>query len=661
MIVTYYSYKGGVGRTLALANIACLMAADEDHPQKVLVWDFDLEAPSLHKLFPPIKPQKYGFVDFAYDFAETGEIPDINDYIYESATDNVFVLPASGKIDNSYCTKLQSINWLSFFGSEPTERGPFFTAILNALNNRKEDAFDYILVDSRTGLNDQAGICTEVLSDLLVILFRLSEQNFDGLDHLVPVIKSQLKKRNKEDVSMLPIASQVGLASSQSQVGEYRRHAEEIFQEELFYIRFDQDLVNNEHLLCLPDEIEKLWPIPPIVEDYKNICTKIRKKNGNDSRTLENQLKKSLRQDDETTVIQQIKKLLLKRPFLPRPWLALLDYDVSPEKSDREELKNIVDDIIEKYDNNHFAFRWYGEYHLSQAQDINSKELQNAIERFQKALECASESESEQVPILRKLSKIKTTLGDLDDAINLLKKAKSVFPDNNQIGLDLSFLYIRKGSNYFTLACQELESVSEKISDRNWYLVYLYAFLGEKEKVSELFKKLDEEDGGRYGNGLQKAYALLLEGNKDEAMKLVPKNIYGTGDISNWAEFYLCSMEYEKGLELFDKYRTNREIKEHVSEYEHIEILIKFFSQKTEIKKEEVVKAWKNSRSWNFRELIFFKELCLKKNLNIKRKLDVIDILLNNQDFNDLKSKHGYRHGGFRVDIDVSRMDFGDD
>ena len=97
-------------------------------------------------------------------------------------------------------------------------------------------------------------------------------------------------------------------------------------------------------------------------------------------------LKKLLSQDDETTAIQLIKKLLRKRPFLAHPWLALLDHDVSPDKTDLEEIKKMVEGIIARYDNNHFAFKWYGEYYLSQAQDTSSEELQKAIVKFQKAL-----------------------------------------------------------------------------------------------------------------------------------------------------------------------------------------------------------------------------------------------------------------------------------
>jgi MinD-like ATPase involved in chromosome partitioning or flagellar assembly len=48
-VTTFYSYKGGTGRSMALANVACLLAK----PQKgwVLMIDWDLEAPGLHRFF----------------------------------------------------------------------------------------------------------------------------------------------------------------------------------------------------------------------------------------------------------------------------------------------------------------------------------------------------------------------------------------------------------------------------------------------------------------------------------------------------------------------------------------------------------------------------------------------------------------------------------
>src|SRR3954468_1745333 len=49
-VVTFYSYKGGTGRTMALANVAWILAANG---KRVLVADWDLESPGLPRFFRP--------------------------------------------------------------------------------------------------------------------------------------------------------------------------------------------------------------------------------------------------------------------------------------------------------------------------------------------------------------------------------------------------------------------------------------------------------------------------------------------------------------------------------------------------------------------------------------------------------------------------------
>ena len=49
MIFTFYSYKGGVGRSMTLANIAELFY---QNGLKVLMVDWDSEAPGLERFFP---------------------------------------------------------------------------------------------------------------------------------------------------------------------------------------------------------------------------------------------------------------------------------------------------------------------------------------------------------------------------------------------------------------------------------------------------------------------------------------------------------------------------------------------------------------------------------------------------------------------------------
>src|SRR5207253_1291445 len=144
------SYKGGVGRTTALANVACLLALDPEHPQKVLVWDFDLEAPGLHRIFPPREPQRYGFVDLAYMYTESGSMPSVDSFIYQSEVKGIDVLPA-GIVDRAYCSKLQQLNWPGFFAEGSTEDS-FFGMLVDSIKALRR--YDYVLIDSRTGLSD---------------------------------------------------------------------------------------------------------------------------------------------------------------------------------------------------------------------------------------------------------------------------------------------------------------------------------------------------------------------------------------------------------------------------------------------------------------------------------------------------------------------------
>ena len=78
---TFYSFKGGVGRTMALANVAVELA---NRGRKVIAADFDLEAPGLDSfdLLRPKNPSR-GIVDFVLHYRDTGEAPDVADFLYE--------------------------------------------------------------------------------------------------------------------------------------------------------------------------------------------------------------------------------------------------------------------------------------------------------------------------------------------------------------------------------------------------------------------------------------------------------------------------------------------------------------------------------------------------------------------------------------------------
>src|SRR5579872_709275 len=69
-IVTFYSFKGGTGRSMAVANVAWILAANG---RRVLVADWDLESPGLHRFFQPFLGDREvwegpGIVDLIRDY-----------------------------------------------------------------------------------------------------------------------------------------------------------------------------------------------------------------------------------------------------------------------------------------------------------------------------------------------------------------------------------------------------------------------------------------------------------------------------------------------------------------------------------------------------------------------------------------------------------------
>ena len=72
-VTTFYSFKGGVGRTMALVNVAVELA---QRGRRVLAVDFDLEAPGLDT-FNILRSRKRrpGIVDFVTEYLDTGRAP----------------------------------------------------------------------------------------------------------------------------------------------------------------------------------------------------------------------------------------------------------------------------------------------------------------------------------------------------------------------------------------------------------------------------------------------------------------------------------------------------------------------------------------------------------------------------------------------------------
>ena len=191
-ICTFYSFKGGVGRSMALVNVAVDLA---QRGRRVLAVDFDLEAPGLDT-FPVLSPKKPtpGLVEYVARYLDTDVAPDVRDFVGAStAVENLLVMP-SGAAQTEYASKFGEIDWQTLYA----ERDGYLLFEDLKEQWRQKIKADYILIDSRTGYTDTGGICTRQLPDAITVLFFPNEQNLRGLTKVIADVRSEAgPPRNK--------------------------------------------------------------------------------------------------------------------------------------------------------------------------------------------------------------------------------------------------------------------------------------------------------------------------------------------------------------------------------------------------------------------------------------------------------------------------------
>jgi tetratricopeptide (TPR) repeat protein len=225
-IFAFYSFKGGVGRSMALVNLAYALAAKG---RNVLILDMDLEAPGLSG-FLRRKDEIAGFarhdmVDLLIWAKQSAEqvseekpldqslLPPLSDYTIRVSPEKLQPLSKRkldslsespwdlGRLDvipidenRDYYNRLSEVavagmdretllrvgsllrSWLK------TRRIPLeFPDYYGPIPVEKRSApYDYVLIDSRTGITEVGGLCIGPLSDQLVVLCGLNDQNVEG-------------------------------------------------------------------------------------------------------------------------------------------------------------------------------------------------------------------------------------------------------------------------------------------------------------------------------------------------------------------------------------------------------------------------------------------------------------------------------------------------
>ncbi len=220
-IATFYSFKGGVGRTLAMVNVGVELAQTG---RRVLLVDFDLEAPGLHTFdaLQPKEPQP-GVLEFVHDYLRTHAAQNVADYVYDAVGigkrgGQLLVMP-SGQCDNSYQQKLSRLDWQDLYRNH---EGYLLFEDLKAQWERDLKP-DYVLIDSRTGHTDVQGICTRQLPDAVVILFFPNRQNLDGLEGVVSSIRAETESSRREAIKLHFVMSNVPDLDDEEEILKKRR------------------------------------------------------------------------------------------------------------------------------------------------------------------------------------------------------------------------------------------------------------------------------------------------------------------------------------------------------------------------------------------------------------------------------------------------------
>jgi MinD-like ATPase involved in chromosome partitioning or flagellar assembly len=208
-VITFYSYKGGVGRSFLLANVGVWMARVGF---KVLCVDWDLEAPGLFHYFNEnslLRPgRRAGLVDLIPELTK-GKRPDWKRLLrgtnLKDAKGSLDLLDAGDASSDEYGKQLAAIDWDGRYKSETIQLGER----IEELRREWIRDYDFVLLDSRTGLTDIGGICTAQLPDLVVLVLAPNTQGIGGtLGALAKARKQRsLLPLDRGDFMVLPVPS----------------------------------------------------------------------------------------------------------------------------------------------------------------------------------------------------------------------------------------------------------------------------------------------------------------------------------------------------------------------------------------------------------------------------------------------------------------------
>jgi hypothetical protein len=216
--ITFYSYKGGVGRSLLVANAARYLSI---LGKNVFAIDLDLEAPGLHYKFeldPPESPKtpNGGLIDILIEYLSQRSLPDnLASYVAQLDTavnaGRIHLMWSGEAPLGQYWRKLAKVNWHELLYGSAQGGTRFFLDLKKAIEKQYQP--DFLLIDARTGVTEMGGIATTLLPDVVVALMLPTREHLEGIRAVMHgILHSSTSHADAVPIQIIPVLSRLPLS-----------------------------------------------------------------------------------------------------------------------------------------------------------------------------------------------------------------------------------------------------------------------------------------------------------------------------------------------------------------------------------------------------------------------------------------------------------------
>lgn len=259
-IVSFFSFKGGVGRTTTLVATALTLAR---HGHRVAIVDLDLESPGISTIFfPDTEESVSGVIDYLLEKNIQGEnwklsthLQLVNDPELLGDVEKSLPILSAGSVDNNYLEKLARLdcqNLLNFNNPLLKTWHDMFKEL-----NKAAGKLDFIFLDTRTGFHDIGGLAIADLSHAAVIFGTQSRQSWAGLTHVIRRLAKPLAPEPLPVLLIHALAPGLGVPGREQELREFREQAYIVFQD-------------NYYSEKVPNSTDKEANFYPIVIDWQS-------------------------------------------------------------------------------------------------------------------------------------------------------------------------------------------------------------------------------------------------------------------------------------------------------------------------------------------------------------------------------------------------------